>query len=139
MSERMRTRLEMDIGILERKVEEVKEALRNERRAALGRAPEKAARLLSSCGSSMTSDEEVNDWRSNLVSKALDLAEPKPGIEMNAWLDGDRAYCPFCGGSAAAIMRQEDTGYAFPKGLEMHLLGFGGASSLSDLPLHPVK
>lgn len=52
----------------------------------------------------------------------------KRDVEMNApWYNGERAYCPLCGGSAADIMTAAKTGFAFPKGLWMHLRGEGNA------------
>lgn len=127
MSDRMQARLESDIRILQRRVTQLKEDLHKERQDAIARVPEVGYRLLTSY-SRVADEEGLRTWRYELVDRALELATPKRGEEMNdAWYNGERAYCPFCGGSAAAIMRNENTGFAYPKGLTMHLLGDGGA------------
>lgn len=127
MSDRMRAKLECSVRLLEEKVAKLKEELWLERHEVISRLPLPAYRLLASYRQP-TTKEELYEWKHQLVESALELASPKSGDEMNArWYNGDRAHCPLCGGSSAAIMRAEDTGFAFPKGLKMHLLGDGGA------------
>lgn len=119
---RVRDRLESTIRVQQRRIEALERALHKELMETIDELPYEASLLIGS--GYPESEEDLRNWERDLAEKVLDLAGPKQGEDMNnRWYNGERAICPLCGGSAAAIMQPENTGFAFPEGLRMHLRG----------------
>jgi hypothetical protein len=60
-------------------------------------------------------------WQSSVVDQLADLAKPLP---RRSGYEGERAYCPLCGGSPEDFYNSQ-RGFSLPLGLERHLSGFG--------------
>ena len=123
---RARERLESTIRVQERRIEALERALHMELMGTIDELPFEAS-ILVGAGYPET-EEDLRKWEYEVSEQVLRLAEPKRGEAMNNyWYNGERAFCPLCGGSAAAIAQPEHTGFAFPEGLRMHLRGKGNA------------
>lgn len=98
----------------------LKRDLENARHAILGLMSEPARDILSryyQCASRA----EVREWESKVVDQLVNLATPLPP---RSQYEGERAYCPLCGGSAQDIYNSQ-RGFSLPVGVERHLSGWG--------------
>lgn len=107
-----------------RKIEELKRELHEAREVLINIQSNEIRMILYSYGRVKTIDD-LWHWRREAIVKIIAQTEiiPDAGEDYN----GQRAYCPLCGGEAAQWGYDRTKGFAYPEGLRRHLDGEGTA------------
>ncbi len=100
-------------------IRRLQDALYASRRAIIQLMPEALRRPLEAARE-CDSRSDFDAWQAWAIECILDLADCRPGREMNSSADTVRAYCPLCGEGASSPYAK---GFSMPTGLRRHLEG----------------